>query len=136
MVFVVISHVESDAVQDSVVRVGFVSFAEHVVLGDEVASHGMRPHGHQRSSHHVHQGLGSASVEHKSVEAELNKNIEDFELVWGFGVGDHRSEGVEERLQNHPNELRERIVKELGLQVSWDVRVKDLVSLILRKTDK
>lgn len=53
MVLVVIAHVERDPIQRTVVRVGFEPLLEHVVLGNEMASHGMQTHSHQRSEEHV-----------------------------------------------------------------------------------
>lgn len=45
VVFVVIADVEGDPIQRSVVRVCFVAFGEHVVLGDKVASNRVNAHG-------------------------------------------------------------------------------------------
>lgn len=59
MVLIVIADVEGDHVERAVVRVRFEALLEHVVLGDEVSSDRMKPHGHQGATHHVEEHLAS-----------------------------------------------------------------------------
>jgi hypothetical protein len=41
MMFIMISHIESDTVQDPIIRIRFISLPEHVMFRDEVSCDGM-----------------------------------------------------------------------------------------------
>ncbi len=67
MVLVVVPDVECDCVQRAVVGVGLEALVEHVVLGDEVARHGVEAHGHQGTARHVEQHLTACTEEEKTI---------------------------------------------------------------------
>ena len=73
MVLHVVTHVEGQSVERPVVRIGFLTTQEHVVLADEMASQWMKTHRQERTGNEINQRLDAEKVEDGSVEGNLER---------------------------------------------------------------
>lgn len=123
VVLVVVAHVEGEQVEGAVVGVGLVALEEHVVLGYEVSRDGVQAHPQQGPSHHVDHRFAPPQPVEQDVEGELHGHVGHLQLSDGFGVDAEGPDGVEQRLQNNPDEFAEGCAEEPALKVSGDVYV-------------
>lgn len=78
MVFVVISDVEGDQVQHSVVGVSFLALLEDVMLGDEMPSDGVDSHAQQSSANVEHQRLRTKEMGQAGIEHDGDDSVDRF----------------------------------------------------------
>ncbi len=154
VVLVVVAHVEGDRVQRAVVGVRLEALVEHVVLRDEVAGNRVEAHRHQRAADHVEQHLAAwmiksridtsvltiavqtiiivlaEEIEHDEIGGELHRRVDKLQLERLLRVGEERPEGVERRLQAHPDELAEGVAEQPRLQLRRDVSVDHVLPLV------
>ena len=109
MMLHVVAHIESDVIVWPVVWVRLMAFFEQIMLGDEVPCHWMNTHRDDSTNQHVHIGLEAEEVDDYRIEDYLNHGVDNFQTGGGFGATQHRPEGIEEGLQEHPDELEKRI---------------------------
>ena len=77
--------------------------------------------------------LSTQEIYDGKVKGQLNGCVDKLEWDWRLWVDEQRPDGVEERLQDHPDELAERRAEQFGLQQRRNVGVQNFVALILQK---
>lgn len=130
MMFVMVPNIKSELVQWSVVRVGLRVVLKHVVLRDEVSRNRVKAHPQQRPRDHVEEGLSPQVVNHCCIKYNLQSEIKHLEGSRYLGVRHERTEGVEKRLEKHPNGLAHGICKHFGFHFGGNICVEKLVALI------
>ena len=70
-------------------------------------------------------------MDDEEVKAYLDDRVHKLQVDWLLGLGEERSQRVEERLQAHPDELAEGRAKQAGLQLRGNVRIYHVLALIL-----
>lgn len=123
MVLVVVAHVEGEEVEAAVVRVGLVALEEHVVLGDEVARDGVQAHPQHGAGQHVNHRLSPPHPVQQEVKAHLDRHVDHLQLAERFGVDAEGPHGIEQRLQDDPDELAKARAEEPALKVCGNVYV-------------
>lgn len=123
MVLIVVAHIEGEQVEGAIVRIGLMALKEHVVLSYEVTRDGVQAHPKHRASQHVDHRFGPPQPVEQDVEGELDHQVGDLQLSDGFGVDAEGPDGIEERLQNNPDELAEARAKEPAFKFSGNVYI-------------
>lgn len=131
VVFVVVAHIPADVVQAPVIGVRLLSGGEHVVLGDEVAGHGVEAHAEECGEGEVEHGAVAEVVSNDGVSAENKHRVEGVDGAGSLGTNDHGAEGVEEGLAEEPDGLKGRVGEEPSLPGRGDVHVLLRVALEL-----
>lgn len=100
-----------------------MALEEHVVLSYEVTRDGVQAHPQHRASHHVDHRLGPPQPAEQDIKGELEGHIGHFQLSDGFGVDAEGPNGIEQWLQNNPDELAEARAEEPAFKLSGDVHI-------------
>jgi len=128
---VVISHVEGDPVQRSVVRVRLLSFDKGVMLRDKVAGHRMQSHA-KNSGCKVKQGCLDTKLEAQSQVKRKNNDVVEYLHSCGcLWINKHGSQGVKSRLEKDKEDLFEGIIKEPCFQLCGNIHVSSMLSLLV-----
>ena len=78
VMFIVISHIESQPVERSVVTVGFLTTVHDVMFSDKVSCHGVDPHSKQGSNTEVGETSKAIKVENDQIKGQTANDIDDF----------------------------------------------------------
>lgn len=132
---IVVAHVEYNGVQRPIIRVGFIAFPEHVMFGNEVASHRMKSHGQEGAYDKVGQRAVAAHVQQYDVEGKLNGEVQHLQHGQRFGSQEQRAKRVEEGLQQYPQELGEGVVEKSAFKVRGNVHIHFIIPLVLVMLD-
>ena len=100
-----------------------MALEEHVVLSNEVTRDGVQAHPQQGTSQHVDHRLGPPHPVEQDVKGELACQVGHLQLSDGFGVDAEGPDGIEEWLQNNPDELAEACAEEPAFKLSRDVYI-------------
>lgn len=120
----VVSDVKGDVVQGSVIRIRLVSFQEHVMLSYEMTRDGMYSHAQDGTCNEVDDRLQAPKMVEGQVHRQLKESVLDFQLTHWLGVHHQRTQGVEQRLEEEPEELPGRGAEEPPLHLCGDVHVQ------------
>lgn len=123
VVLIVVAHIEGEKVERAVVGIGLVALEEHVMLSDEVARDRVKAHAQHGAGQHVDHRLGAPQPVEGKVEGELDGHVGQLQLRDGLGVDAEWADGIEEWLQNDPEELADARAEEPTLKVSGDVHI-------------
>lgn len=99
---------------------GFVD----VVLGDEVAGHGVEAACEEGGEQEVQQGVGGRVAQQEGVEGELDGEVDAVHPREGDAVDGHGPQGVEEDLEGAEEGLAEDGVEEEGFEGGGEVGVE------------
>ena len=154
VVFHMIADVEGEQIQDAIVGAGLryeylavrsgdalhevgriellfrYLLEQNVVLGHEVTGARMQAHHDHRAEQQVEHHAQAEAVVDQIVEGQLHDCVQQFPVVDRLRVHEERSENVEQRLQEDPEQLHERRSKDLALQVARYVGVQQFVALV------
>ena len=119
----VVTDVEREVVPWSIVRVRLVASIKHVVLSDKVCRHGVWTHTQEGTSDEIHQTFWPYEVVYEEIEYKLNHVVENFQFCGGFGTDETRSKGVEQWLEEKPEEFARRTAEETTLPVCGDIGI-------------
>lgn len=150
----VIANVEGEQIQDTVVGAGlrYENFAvrlrdaldqigriqllfghlleQNVVLGHEMAGTRMQTHHDHRAEQQIEYHAQAETVVDQIVKGELHYCVQQFPVSNRLRVHEERPEDVEQRLQNHPDQLHKGGTKDFSLQIAWYVGVQHFIALI------
>jgi len=131
MVLVVISYVETNPVEASVIRVRFLSLDEDVMFRDEVSSDGVQSTSKDDRSSQISEGLGSESEIDENIEDNNSSPVNSLPKSRLLRLDEKRSNGIEDWLQNDPDDLQKRVREKFSLPSSRHIHIDSVNSLIL-----
>mmetsp|Transcript_1975 Transcript_1975/g.4878 ORF Transcript_1975/g.4878 Transcript_1975/m.4878 type:complete len:259 (+) Transcript_1975:474-1250(+) len=129
MVLIVVPHIEGHEVEPSVVTVRLLAGHEDVVLRDEVASDWVQAHAQEGGDYVEHRCPPVDKVPQRQVEGDGGDEVHGLLPARRLGVDDERADGVEDRLQQHPQHLLGGGVEEPAFEVGRHVDVDDVHAL-------
>jgi hypothetical protein len=131
MMFVMVTNVEVKVVADPIIRIGLLSFDELIMLSDEVTSTRMQSQAQERADDHVEKSLVAPVVHNDGVKCELSSIIHELPFSREVWLHNTRSNSIEQRLKEEPNELLEAVVEDVDLKLSRDISINAIHTLEL-----
>lgn len=123
VVLVVVPDMPRHQVQGPVVRVRLLLWAEHVVLRDEVARHGVHAAANERGEDQVRERPPAAQADEAGVEADLDRKVGELPQAWRLRLQEDRPQRVEEELEHDPYGLADGVPHGVRLRLARDVHV-------------
>ena len=77
MVLHVVSYIEGNVIERSIVRICLMSFLIEVMLWDEVTSQRMKTHGHHRPQDEIDVCLQTEEIDNGCIEDYLDSQVDD-----------------------------------------------------------
>mmetsp|Transcript_7566 Transcript_7566/g.29975 ORF Transcript_7566/g.29975 Transcript_7566/m.29975 type:complete len:394 (+) Transcript_7566:88-1269(+) len=142
VVLVVVPDPEAEPVERAVVGVGLLAAHEGVVLGNEVARHGVEAHAEEGGGDEVDRGhgapsggvvdVGAAKGGEPGGEGHLEDEVVQLHDGRRLSYGDEGAQGVEEGLADHPDGLEEGVgAHDVALERGGHVAVDAVLALVL-----
>ena len=131
MVLVVVADVEGDEVEEAVVRVCLLAGAEDVVLSNKVSGDRVQAHAEEGAHDGVDNGAETKHVVEPRVKGEDDGGGDKLPATRGLWVDGKRAEGVEEGLEDAPEDLAGEGVEEDGLCAEGHVDIDNVLALVL-----
>lgn len=101
------------------------------MLRNEMPRHRVQAHAQQRANNKVNEALGAKQEEDSGVEGDLHRPVSSFPEGRLLRHHQHRPQGVEGRLQQHPDRFQEAVGEDLSFCSGWDVSVDAVLALVL-----
>ena len=129
VMFIVITYIECDKIEPSVVRIRFLALHKSVMLRDKVSSDWVNPHTKQSGSKVKQQGLDAKKVGKGSIKCNGGDIVSEFLHVHGLWVNEKGTQGVESGLKNDPDHLLPGGVENFAFQIRRHIDVNNVDSL-------
>mmetsp|Transcript_8718 Transcript_8718/g.21037 ORF Transcript_8718/g.21037 Transcript_8718/m.21037 type:complete len:242 (-) Transcript_8718:369-1094(-) len=126
VVLVVVPDAVGDQVQRAVVGVRLLARVEGVVLSDEVPGHGVQPAPKEAARHEVKESLPAHQPKDGGIKRDAGDDVNHVPARERQRVEDHRPEGIECELQQHPYQFQGTVGDHVSLGFAWHIHVNSI----------
>ena len=131
VVFIVISHIEGECIQGTVIRVGLSAFHEDVMLGDEMSCHRMKAGAKQGTCDQIQQGPPAPKPYNQRVESQASACICILPSAPLLLIDEDRPNTVEDTLKDYMAEFQKASSENTSLPICGDDNIYSIFSLVL-----